>query len=171
MKAIEVAAAVIIEQNRVFAAQRGAYGPLGGKWEFPGGKLERGERAQDAVVRELFEELGTTVIVRHALVTVHHQYPWFAITMHALLCERIAGDLILTEHQESRWLRKSELYTLDWAERTFRCSHMWRSCSMDDLTRSLQTALVDHRIASPSHLRPLGPEQSTEQQGGTDVGG
>ena len=116
MKAIEVAAAVIIEQNRVFAAQRGAYGPLGGKWEFPGGKLERGERAQDAVVRELFEELGTTVIVRHALVTVHHQYPWFAITMHALLCERIAGDPILTEHQESRWLSKSELYTLDWAE-------------------------------------------------------
>ncbi|MCK9548584.1 MAG: (deoxy)nucleoside triphosphate pyrophosphohydrolase [Sphaerochaeta sp.] len=116
MKAIEVAAAVIIEESRVFAAQRSPIGPLGGKWEFPGGKLEADESAGDAVVRELLEELGTVIVVRRALMTVHHQYPGFFITMHALLCERIEGDLVLTEHQQSRWLSKDELYTLDWAE-------------------------------------------------------
>jgi 8-oxo-dGTP diphosphatase len=116
MKHIEVAAAVIIEGCRVFAAQRGPGGPLGGKWEFPGGKLEAGESSERAVVRELLEELGATVEVKRHLVTVNHQYPWFHITMHALLCERVAGELVLSEHQDSRWLAKGELHTLDWAE-------------------------------------------------------
>jgi 8-oxo-dGTP diphosphatase len=116
MKRIEVAAAVLIEQNRVFAAQRGEEGPLGLKWEFPGGKLEDGESPTEAVVRELREELATTVEVDRLLLTVQHQYPWFHITMHALLCRRVEGDLNLTEHVQARWLEKEELYSVDWAE-------------------------------------------------------
>ncbi len=115
MKRIEVAAAVIIEDRRVFAAQRGPEGPLGNKWEFPGGKLETGESAERAVVRELNEELQTHVRVVRPLMVVQHQYPTFFITLHALLCEREEGTLILGEHQQSRWLNQDQLESMDWA--------------------------------------------------------
>ncbi len=115
MKHIEVAAAVLVEEGRVFAAQRGDEGPLGGKWEFPGGKLEAEESPGSAVVRELLEELHTTVEVIKPLLTVNHTYPTFSITLHGLLCRRLSGELILTEHQRATWVTKEQLYTLDWA--------------------------------------------------------
>jgi len=116
MKHIEVAAAVIIQDNKVFAAQRGEGGELARKWEFPGGKLEQGERGEDAIVREIFEELGTEIVVRRALITVEHQYTTFSLTLHGYLCDILSGSLALTEHLESRWLEKDQLYSVPWAE-------------------------------------------------------
>lgn len=116
MKHIEVAAAVLLEDNAVFAAQRGHSGPLAGRWEFPGGKLEEGEDGTVAIVREIEEELKTQIeVVRH-LITVEHQYPTFFLTMHAYLCRRIYGDLELSEHIASCLIGKDDLLTLDWAE-------------------------------------------------------
>ncbi len=116
MKHIEVAAAVLIEHDSVFAAQRGPGGPHALRWEFPGGKLEAGEDGAHAVVREFEEELHTRLeVVRH-LVTVEHQYPTFFLTMHAYLCKRLQGDPTLSEHVAYRWIGKQDLFLLDWAE-------------------------------------------------------
>jgi len=116
MKHIEVAAAVLLEHNTVFAARRGNSGPLGGKWEFPGGKLEEGEDGCTAIVREIAEELKTRIEVVRPLITVSYQYPTFFVTMHAFLCRRLEGNLELTEHGASCWIGKEDLYSLDWSE-------------------------------------------------------
>lgn len=116
MKHIEVAAAVLIEDNAVFAAQRSNRGPLAKRWEFPGGKLEIGEDGRSAIVREIEEELNTRIEVVRFLTTVEHQYPTFFLTMHAYLCRRLDGQLELSEHIASAWLGKTDLYGLDWAE-------------------------------------------------------
>lgn len=116
MKHIEVAAAVIIRDNKVFAAQRGGGGELAGKWEFPGGKLERAECGEDAIVREIFEELGTTVGVRKHLLSVEHQYETFSLTLHGYLCVVLDGELVLKEHLDSKWLGKDQLFSVSWAE-------------------------------------------------------
>jgi len=116
MKHIEVAAAVLIEHTTVFAARRGDKGPLGGRWELPGGKLEEGEDGSTAIVREIAEELKTRIEVVRPLITVSHQYPTFSITLHAFLCRRLQGDLELTEHVASCWVGKDDLYNLDWSE-------------------------------------------------------
>nr|WP_319474524.1 (deoxy)nucleoside triphosphate pyrophosphohydrolase [uncultured Sphaerochaeta sp.] len=116
MKQIEVAALVLIDDNRVFAAQRKGKGPLGGMWEFPGGKLEIGETGREALVREIQEELGVTIEIQHYLMRVEHQYPSFFIIMHAYLGNIQEGSIQLHEHQASRWLQKHELWQIDWAE-------------------------------------------------------
>lgn len=116
MKHIEVAAAVIIRDNKVFAAQRGEGGELARKWEFPGGKLEPGEKGEDAIVREIFEELGTEVRVLRFLFSVEHQYKTFSLTLHGYLCEILGEEPILSEHLASKWLAKNELDTVLWAE-------------------------------------------------------
>ncbi|MFA6682090.1 MAG: (deoxy)nucleoside triphosphate pyrophosphohydrolase [Sphaerochaeta sp.] len=116
MKHIEVAAAVIIQDNKVFAAQRGEGGELALKWEFPGGKLEQGERGEDAIVREIFEELGSEITVRSHLISVEHQYKSFSLTLHAYRCDIVSGPLVLTEHLDSKWLEKDQLYSVPWAE-------------------------------------------------------
>ncbi|NBK23114.1 MAG: (deoxy)nucleoside triphosphate pyrophosphohydrolase [Spirochaetia bacterium] len=116
MKHIEVAAAVIIRDNTVFAAQRGDGGELARKWEFPGGKLERGECGEEAIVREILEELGTEVRVLRPLVSVEHQYRTFSLTLHGYLCELVGGQPTLSEHLASKWLGKSELASVPWAE-------------------------------------------------------
>ncbi len=116
MKHIEVAAAVIIRDNKVFAAQRGEGGELAFRWEFPGGKLESGEKGEDAIVREIFEELGAVVTVSSHLLSVVHQYRSFSLTLHGYLCEILQGELALTEHVDFRWLDKGQLYSISWAE-------------------------------------------------------
>lgn len=116
MKHIEVAAAVIIRDNKVFAAQRGEGGELAKKWEFPGGKLESGERAEDAIVREILEELGTEIKVLRYLLSVEHQYRTFSLTLHGYVCELIGEEPALSEHLASKWLGKDELTSLLWAE-------------------------------------------------------
>ena len=115
MKHITVAAAVIIEDGKVFAAQRDDQGETGSLWEFPGGKLEEGESGEDAIVREIAEELQLQVVVKRHLKTVNHQYSSFKITMHAYLCSIHSGELILHEHVDYRWLEHRELESLDWA--------------------------------------------------------
>lgn len=116
MKRIEVAALVMIEHNKVFAAQRKNSGPLACKWEFPGGKLETGEDGKTALVREIKEELGITIEVGDLLMTVEYQYPSFYLVMSAYLGKRVAGSIVLTEHIQMRWLSKEQLYDVSWAE-------------------------------------------------------
>ncbi len=113
MKTIEVAAAIITENGRIFATQRG-YGDFKDKWEFPGGKIERGESREDALVREISEELDTLISVDDFLCTVEYDYPAFHLTMHCFMCSVVAGDLVLREHEAARWLAADELYDVDW---------------------------------------------------------
>lgn len=116
MKHLEVAAAIIIRDNKVFAAQRGEGGELALKWEFPGGKLEKGELGEDAIVREILEELGTEIKVQGYLLRVEHQYTTFSLTLHGYLCELVGDEPILSEHLAARWLEKEQLYSVSWAD-------------------------------------------------------
>jgi 8-oxo-dGTP diphosphatase len=115
MKHIHVAAAIFIENEKVFAAQRKDSGELALKWEFPGGKLESGETGEEAIVREIMEELSATIEVEKHLMTVEHQYDSFSLTMDAYLCTVIDGDLKIGEHIDCRWLTSQDLYSVDWA--------------------------------------------------------
>lgn len=115
MKQLEVVAAVLIHDGRVFAAQRGAGGAAAFKWEFPGGKVESGEGHREALCRELQEELGIQAAIGEHLVTVTHAYPSFVLTMHCYLARIAGGTIRLAEHLDSRWLAAGELDRLDWA--------------------------------------------------------
>ncbi len=86
------------------------------RWEFPGGKLEEGETPQQALAREIQEELDSVITVGAHVMTVNHQYQTFSITMHAYLCTLISGHLELEEHLAARWLDKTNLYSVDWAD-------------------------------------------------------
>lgn len=116
MKKLEVVAAVFINDNKVFCAQRANKGPLALKWEFPGGKIEENESKEDALKREIKEELLTDIKVDKFLMTVEHQYETFHLTMHVFFCTVTNGELTLNEHVNSCWLNKEELLSLDWAE-------------------------------------------------------
>lgn len=113
MKTIEVVAAVITYGNKIFATQRG-YGEFKDGWEFPGGKMEPGETPQQALVREIREELDTMIEVGELVDTVEYDYPKFHLTMHCFLCTIKSGDLVLKEHEAAKWLTKDELDSVDW---------------------------------------------------------
>ena len=113
---MRLVAAVMIEDGRVFAAQRGAYGILGGKWEFPGGKIEKGEEPQVALRREILEELKVQIEVLEPILTVQHSYPTFDITLEGYRCTLTDGEITLTEHQGCGWFTADEVAVLDWAE-------------------------------------------------------
>ena len=115
MKKIQVVAAIIQKDEKTFATQRG-YGDFKGGWEFPGGKVEEGEELQEALVREIREELDIFVTVHDLLITVYHQYPQFHLTMHCFLCSIEEGEIELIEHQDGRWLAKDELDSVAWLE-------------------------------------------------------
>ncbi len=115
MRNIEVAAAIILKNGLVFAAQRQPKGEVGLKWEFPGGKIEPAETAEAALVRELEEELGIQVGINNFLMTVSHQYETFHLTMHCYFATILSGNIILHEHLDSRWLAQEELDAIDWA--------------------------------------------------------
>ena len=112
-KQIEVVAAIIIRDGRLFATQRG-YGEWKDWWEFPGGKIEAGEAPEVALKREIREELATEIEVGGWLTTVEYDYPQFHLTMHCYLCSVISGELSLLEHEDARWLAMDELDTVDW---------------------------------------------------------
>lgn len=113
MKRIEVVAAVIEHNGRFFATQRG-YGDYKDKWEFPGGKIEKGESREDALIREIKEELATTIGVDKFICTMDCDYTDFHLTMHCYLCHVISGRLQLLEAEDARWLDKEHLNTVDW---------------------------------------------------------
>ncbi len=117
MKTIEVVAAIIISnkenKKKIFATQRG-YGEFKGGWEFPGGKMEKGETQQQALIREIREELATEIEVDEFFRTVEYDYDSFHLTMHCYICHVKAGNLSLLEHESSVWLTSDELEQVDW---------------------------------------------------------
>lgn len=113
MKTINVVAAIIKEGNKIFATQRG-YGEFQGGWEFPGGKIELGETKEEALIREIREELDTEVVIEELFDTVEYDYPSFHLSMDCFLCSIKAGNLVLKEHQEARWLTKETLDSVEW---------------------------------------------------------
>ena len=113
MKTIRVVAAIIVHENQVFATQRG-YGNFKGGWEFPGGKIEQGETSQEALIREIKEELDTEIEVGQLLETVEYDYPEFHLSMDCFFCSIKSGELVLKEHEAARWLTKETLDSVDW---------------------------------------------------------
>ena len=113
MKTIEVVAAIIRKGDKVFATQRG-YGDFKDWWEFPGGKIEPGEKPEEALVREIREELSTEISVDKFLYTVDWDYPKFHLTMHCFMCSLVTEALHLNEHEAAKWLDKSEIHSVKW---------------------------------------------------------
>lgn len=113
-KTIEVVAAIIHDSHgRIFATQRG-YGEWKDYWEFPGGKTEPGETPEEALRREIWEELETRIAVERLVETVEWDYPAFHLTMHCYLCHVESGHLELKEHEAARWLTNAELESVEW---------------------------------------------------------
>lgn len=113
MKTVKVAAAIIKDNNRIFATQRG-YGEFKDGWEFPGGKIEGNETPREALVREIKEELDIIITVEKLIDIVEYDYPNFHLTMHCFLCTIVAGDLVLKEHKAARWITKEQLGSVEW---------------------------------------------------------
>lgn len=117
VKEVKVVAAVICdsinEKNQIFATSRG-YGEFKGQWEFPGGKIESSETPQQALIREIEEELETVIKVGDLIGTVEYDYPTFHLSMDCFWCEVIEGELILLEAESARWLTKDTLYDVQW---------------------------------------------------------
>lgn len=117
MKRIEVVAAIICDSfeapRKIFATQRG-YGDMKGGWEFPGGKMEVGETPQQALTREIKEELDTEIEVGELLETIEYDYPAFHLTMHCFWAKVVSGALVLKEHEAAKWLTKDELESVEW---------------------------------------------------------
>jgi len=116
MKHIHVTCAIIERDGLVLAAQRSAAMSLPLKWEFPGGKIDPGESAEECLRRELVEELGIHVSVGKSLPASTHRYPTFTVTLHPFVCSIASGDIVLHEHAAIDWLPPGQLQTLDWAE-------------------------------------------------------
>ena len=113
MKTIRVVAAVILREGKVFATQRG-YGAYKDYWEFPGGKIEPGETAEEALVREIREELDTEIAVEAPFEQVEYDYPEFHLSMQCFLCRVIQGSLVLKEHEDAAWLDRERLDDVSW---------------------------------------------------------
>ena len=113
MKQIEVVAAVVLHEGRIFATQRG-YGEWKDWWEFPGGKIEAGETPEEALKREIQEELATDVGVDDLIETIEWDYPKFHLTMHCYWCHADKGSLSLQEHEAAKWLGRDDLLSVKW---------------------------------------------------------
>ena len=117
MKTIKVVAAVILQEGKVLCVQRAEHEKeyVSLKWEFPGGKVEVGESREEALVREIREELSVDIEVLEFFMTVEHTYPDFHLTMHVFKCALQSGEIVLNEHVDMKWLSMEELGSLDWA--------------------------------------------------------
>lgn len=129
MKSIEVVAAVIRRGDEVFATQRG-YGDFKDWWEFPGGKIEAGETPQEALAREIREELDAEVAVGELIRTVEFDYPQFHLTMHCFWCSLEGDSLQLKEHEAARWLGSASLRSVPWLPAD--------EAVLDDIVKTLQ---------------------------------
>lgn len=115
MKTVNVVAAIIVKDNKIFATQRG-YGDFKGKWEFPGGKIEENEEPQDAIIREIKEELNIDIIPDDLFETIEYDYPTFHLHMQCFISTIKNGNIVLNEHIAAKWLSKDELDSVDWIE-------------------------------------------------------
>ena len=113
MRNIKVVAAIIEKDGKIFATQRG-YGNYKDWWEFPGGKIEAGESPQEALRREIREELDTEIAVGQLLTSVEYDYPEFHMSMDCFICTVVSGQLTLLEHEAARWLGAGELWQVRW---------------------------------------------------------
>ena len=114
MRHIEVVAAIIHDsEGRIFATQRG-YGEFKDLWEFPGGKIETGETPEEALRREIWEELETRIVVDRLVTTVEWDYPAFHLTLHCYLCSLASEEMSLNEHEAARWLDAGSIYSVKW---------------------------------------------------------
>lgn len=113
MKTVKVAAAIIIHNKQIFVTQRG-YGEFKDGWEFPGGKIEPGETPQEALAREIKEELDIEIEVGDYLETVEYDYPSFHLSMDCFFCTIKSGKLVLKEHEAAKWLTMENLDSVDW---------------------------------------------------------
>jgi 8-oxo-dGTP diphosphatase len=113
VKRIEVVAAIIRKGDAIFATQRG-YGDFKDWWEFPGGKMEPGETPEEALVREIREELSADISIDKFLYTVDYDYPAFHLTMHCYMCSLLCEALHLNEHEAARWLKADEIHSVNW---------------------------------------------------------
>lgn len=113
MKTVDVVAAIIVDDGKILATQRG-YGEFEGGWEFPGGKVEPGETPEEAIVREIKEELNADIVVECFLVQVEHDYPTFHLRMKCFVCSLAASTFQLLEHHAAKWLDRAHLESVDW---------------------------------------------------------
>lgn len=113
MKTINVVAAIIVDKDKIFATQRG-YGEFKGGWEFPGGKVEPNETKEQAIVREIKEELDTTIEVKDYFDTIEYDYDTFHLSMDCFICSVKEGNLVLKEHEAAKWLSKENLNSVNW---------------------------------------------------------
>lgn len=112
MKNIEVVASIILKDNQIFITQRG-YGEFKDKWEFPGGKIEANETKEDALKREIEEELEAKIKIEHFLNTIEYSYPTFHLTMHSYICSLISSSLVLKEHEAAKFIDIDEIDKFD----------------------------------------------------------
>ena len=113
MKVINVVAAIIVKDNKIFATQRG-YGDFKGGWEFPGGKIEENETPEEALKREILEELNVHINVDKYIYIVEYDYPKFHLSMRCYICSLLDENIELIEHSAAKWLAINELETVDW---------------------------------------------------------
>lgn len=113
MKTINVVAAIIVKDTKILATQRG-YGEFEGGWEFPGGKVEQGETPEEAIVREIHEELNARISVQRFLTQVEHDYPTFHLSMKCFICALDDSSFQLLEHHAAKWLDMQHIDTVDW---------------------------------------------------------
>jgi len=113
MKVINVVAAIIVKDNKIFATQR-RYGDFKGGWEFPGGKIEENETPEEALKREILEELNVHINVDKYIYTVEYDYPKFHLSMRCYICSLLDENIVLIEHSAAKWLAINELETIDW---------------------------------------------------------
>jgi 8-oxo-dGTP diphosphatase len=130
---IRVVGAAIVRDGRIFCAQRNFHKQVGGKWEFPGGKIKPGETPQQALRREIHEELRSDVRVGRRVHTTDNRYPFGTVELSTYLCTLEEGDLILTEHEASRWMRPKDLPNLDWAPADVEAMHVLSSLDPNEL--------------------------------------
>lgn len=113
MKTVRVTAAVLVQDGRIFATQRG-YGQYKDGWEFPGGKIEAGETPEETIVREIREELNVTIEVDQYITTVEYDYPEFHLSMDCFYAHVMKGEISLLEHEAARWITIDQLDEIDW---------------------------------------------------------